>query len=123
MIMFGSMYCIVPRLVGREWRYASMIKLHFWAAAYGIGLMTLMLFAGGISQGAGMSDPTIAFSESTENLMPYLRASSLAVVLMTGGAFRLRVSFWIDASRALAALRACRLFLIRVESEGDEEHL
>jgi cytochrome c oxidase cbb3-type subunit 1 len=23
MVMFGSMYYIVPRLVGREWRYAS----------------------------------------------------------------------------------------------------
>ena len=53
MIMFGSMYYIVPRLVGREWRYASLIKLHFWASAYGIGLMTLMLFAGGMAQGAG----------------------------------------------------------------------
>src|SRR6266853_778029 len=39
MVIFGSMYYIVPRLVGREWRYASLIKLHFWASAYGIGLM------------------------------------------------------------------------------------
>src|SRR5438094_909560 len=38
MVIFGSMYYIVPRLVGREWRYASLIKLHFWASAYGIGL-------------------------------------------------------------------------------------
>ena len=36
MVMFGSMYYIVPRLVGREWRYATLIKLHFWASAYGI---------------------------------------------------------------------------------------
>jgi len=36
MIMFGSMYYIVPRLVGREWRYATLIKLHFWASAYGV---------------------------------------------------------------------------------------
>src|SRR6266567_1894899 len=47
MVIFGSMYYIVPRLVGREWRYASLIKLHFWASVYGIGLMTLMLLAGG----------------------------------------------------------------------------
>ncbi len=30
MVIFGSMYYIVPRLIGREWRYASLIKLHFW---------------------------------------------------------------------------------------------
>src|SRR5438477_6990090 len=44
MIMFGSMYYIVPRLVGREWRYATLIKLHVWASAYGIVLMSFMLF-------------------------------------------------------------------------------
>src|SRR3954467_1307726 len=51
MIMFGSMYYIVPRLVGREWRYASLIKLHFWSCAYGIGLMVIMLVVGGFVQG------------------------------------------------------------------------
>src|SRR4029077_17773997 len=35
MVMFVSMKYIVPRLVGREWRYASLIKLHFWASVYG----------------------------------------------------------------------------------------
>jgi len=53
MVIFGSMYYIVPRLIGREWRYASLIKLHFWASAYGIGLMTLMLLAGGFLQVVG----------------------------------------------------------------------
>jgi cbb3-type cytochrome oxidase subunit 1 len=48
MVMFGSMYYIVPRLVGREWRYASLIKLHFWASAYGVMLMVLMLLVSGL---------------------------------------------------------------------------
>jgi cytochrome c oxidase cbb3-type subunit 1 len=70
MVIFGSMYYIVPRLVGREWRYASLIKLHFWASAYGIGLMTLMLLAGGFSQGSSMENPTLAFSETVETVLP-----------------------------------------------------
>src|SRR3954465_1327627 len=57
MIMFGAMYYIVPRLVGREWRFASLIKIHFWASVYGIGLMTLMLLAGGWIQGLNMDNP------------------------------------------------------------------
>src|SRR5205085_11112377 len=64
MIMFGSMYYIVPRLVGREWRYATLIKLHFWSAAYGIGLLSLMLFAGGFVQGVSQYDPSLPFIES-----------------------------------------------------------
>ena len=53
-----------PALTGREWRYASLIKLHFWASAYGIGLMTLMLLAGGFLQGSSMEDPSLVFSRA-----------------------------------------------------------
>src|SRR6267143_2085727 len=78
MIMFGSMYYIVPRLVGREWRYATLIKLHFWASAYGIGLMTLMLLSAAIVEGVSLDNPSLAFSESVESVLPYLRGRSLA---------------------------------------------
>jgi len=83
MVMFGSMYYIVPRLVGREWRYASLIKLHFWGSAYGVGLMTLMLLSAGIAQGSSMDDQTIPFSEAMQSLLPFLRGRSLAGVLLT----------------------------------------
>lgn len=82
MIIFGSMYYIVPRLVGLEWRYGSLIKLHFWAAAYGIGLMTLMLLGGGFVQGSNMNDPSIAFIESNQSILPYLRGATLAELLL-----------------------------------------
>ncbi len=68
--MFGSMYYIVPRLVGREWRYATLIKLHFWGSAYGIGLMILMLLAGGFIQGINTQDPSLPFSESVQAFSP-----------------------------------------------------
>src|SRR5437588_9525065 len=73
MILFGSMYYIVPRLVGREWRYATLIKLHFWASAYGIGLMSLMLLVGGLAQGASQNDPSLPSIEGTASVLPYLR--------------------------------------------------
>jgi cytochrome c oxidase cbb3-type subunit 1 len=83
MIMFGSMYYIVPRLVGREWRYATLIKLHFWASAYGVGLMVGLLFVGGIAQGSSMHDPTRLFTDSTDSILPYLRGRSLSGLLLT----------------------------------------
>ena len=83
MVMFGAMYYIVPRLVGREWRYASLIKLHFWASTYGIGLMVLMLFAGGFVQGVALNNPGLPFAESTETILAYLRGQSLASLLLT----------------------------------------
>jgi cytochrome c oxidase cbb3-type subunit I len=83
MVIFGSMYYIVPRLVGREWRYATLIKLHFWACAYGIGLMVLLLLVGGFVQGVSLNDPTLPFSESTETILPYLRGRTLSWILLT----------------------------------------
>ena len=82
MVIFGSMYYIVPRLVGREWRYASLIKLHFWASAYGIGLMVLLLLVGGFVQGLNLNDPTLAFSETTQTILPYLRGCTLSWILL-----------------------------------------
>ena len=83
MVMFGSMYYIVPRLVGREWRYATLIKLHFWSSAYGVGLMVLMLLIGGFVQGTDLNDPSLPFTESTQSVLPYLRGRSLSGILLT----------------------------------------
>src|SRR5215212_8252983 len=83
MVMFGSMYYIVPRLVGREWRYASLIKLHFWASTYGVMLMVLMLLVGGLVQGRDMNNTALSFIESTQSILPYLRGRSLSGLLLT----------------------------------------
>jgi cytochrome c oxidase cbb3-type subunit I len=83
MVMFGSMYYIVPRLVGREWRYASLIKLHFWSSTYGVGLMVVMLLIGGFVQGLNMDDASLAFTESTQSVLPYLRGRSVSGILLT----------------------------------------
>ncbi len=83
MVMFGSMYYIVPRLVGREWRYASLIKLHFWSSAYGVGLMVLMLLVGGFVQGLDLNNAALPFTESTQSILPYLRGRSLSGMLLT----------------------------------------
>ena len=83
MVIFGSMYYIVPRLVGREWRYASLIKLHFWSSTYGVGLMVLMLLAAAIAQGSALNDPALTFTEGLAYVPMYMRGRSLSGVLLT----------------------------------------
>lgn len=51
MVMFGALYYIVPRLSGREWASAGLIRTHFWTTAIGITLMFLALTVGGVIQG------------------------------------------------------------------------
>lgn len=72
MVMFGAMYYIVPRLVGCEWLSATFIRLHFWMSAYGIGLVILMLFIGGASQGSNWLDPDASPVQVVQSMQPYL---------------------------------------------------
>jgi cytochrome c oxidase cbb3-type subunit 1 len=122
MIMFGSMYYIVPRLVGREWRYATLIKLHFWASAYGIGLMSLMLLVGGLSQGASQNDPSLPFIESVSSALPYLRGQTLAALLLTVSHFIFAYHFGLMLF-GLGRTSTVPTFLNPVEAEGSEGHL
>src|SRR3954468_11745919 len=122
MILFGSMYYIVPRLVGREWRYASLIKLHFWASAYGVGLMSLMLLAAAVAQGSALENAGLPFTETTQSILPYLRGRSLAGLLMTASHFIFAFHFGLMLF-GLGRTSSVPTFLNPVESEGSEPHL
>ncbi len=122
MVIFGSMYYIVPRLVGREWRYASLIKLHFWGSVYGIGLMTLMLLAAAIAQGKAMDDPTMTFMDVIQYVPMYLRGRSIAGVLMTASHFIFAFHFGLMLF-GLGRTSTVPTFLNPVEAEGSETHL
>jgi cytochrome c oxidase cbb3-type subunit I len=122
MIMFGSMYYIVPRLVGREWRYATLIKLHFWASAYGVGLMSLMLLVGGLTQGADQDDTSMTFIESVASVLPYLRGRTVAALLLTASHFIFAFHFGLMLF-GLGRTSTVPTFLNPVEAEGAEPNL
>ncbi|MEO8045222.1 MAG: cbb3-type cytochrome c oxidase subunit I [Spartobacteria bacterium] len=117
MVIFGSMYYIVPRLVGREWRYASLIKLHFWSSAYGIGLMVLLLLVGGFVQGLSLNDPTLSFSEVTESVLPYLRGRTLSWILLSVSHFVFAFHFGLMLL-GFGRTASVPTFLNPLESEG-----
>ena len=122
MILFGSMYYIVPRLVEREWRYASLIKLHFWASVYGIGLMSFMLLAAALVQGMELNDPNMAFTETVQSTLPYLRGRSLAGILMAVSHCIFAFHFGLMLF-GLGRTSSVPTFLNPVEEEGSEAHL
>jgi len=78
MIMFGSMYYIVPRLVGWEWPSANLIRWHFWLAAVGILLMVGALTIGGIIQGFALHDPAVNFMSTISLTEPFRYVRSIS---------------------------------------------
>ncbi len=82
MAMFGSMYYIVPRLVGCEWLSATFIRIHFWGTAYGIGLGVFMLFIGGGAQGTAWLDPELSPALVIGYFQPYMVARTIGWLLI-----------------------------------------
>lgn len=100
MIMFGSIYFIMPRLLHREWPSAALIKLHFWFTAIGITLMLLALHIGGWFQGLAMNNPDIEFLEVVRGTIPWLHARSLSGILITIGHIAFAINlFWMILAR------------------------
>ncbi|MEQ9618390.1 MAG: cbb3-type cytochrome c oxidase subunit I [Deltaproteobacteria bacterium] len=85
MILFGSIYYIMPRIIRWEWPNPSLIKVHFWLVAAGIILYVISMNLGGFIQGLYMNDASRPFMDSVELTKPYLFARSIGGSLMLLG--------------------------------------
>jgi cytochrome c oxidase cbb3-type subunit 1 len=98
MVMFGSLYFLVPRLLDKEWPSASLISLHFWCCALGTGIVVASLLIGGVNQGLQMNDVAgyPEFIEIVRATLPYLLSRTVGVILITLGQLAFLTSFvWI----------------------------
>ena len=87
MVMFGSIYFVMPRVLGREWPYSWMISIHFWLVISGFAIYFVALSVGGWLQGLAMLDAKQPFMASVAVTLPYLQARSLGGALMVLGHF------------------------------------
>ncbi|MDT0634090.1 cbb3-type cytochrome c oxidase subunit I [Spectribacter hydrogenooxidans] len=98
-ILFGSIYFVMPRLMGWEWPYAWAISAHFWLVFIGFGIYFWPLSVGGWLQGLAMLDPARSFMESVTLTLPYLEARSVGGTLMTLGHLIFATHFFIALLR------------------------
>lgn len=118
MVMFGSMYYIVPRLVGWEWPSARLIKVHFWCTALGIILMVGVLSFGGVIQGLALNDPEINFIAVLSLIDPFRWSRTLSGVLITVGHVAFAVLFVMMIARVGGEKRGPTLFASTSRGEG-----
>ncbi len=85
MVMFGSIYFIMPRVMNWEWPYPKLISLHFWLVLIGFAIYFIWLSIGGWLQGLAMLDKDTTFMQSVAITLPYLEARSIGGALMTLG--------------------------------------
>ena len=94
MVMFGAVYYVAPRLFGREWASARLIKVHFWCALAGVGLYWVDLTYVGWRQGLLLNNPDVPFLSIVSLTVPFLWVRSGAGVLMTVAHLAFAVLVW-----------------------------
>jgi cytochrome c oxidase cbb3-type subunit 1 len=109
-VLFGFVYEVGPKLVGRPWPWPALIPLHYWLVLVGFAIYFVALTVGGWLQGKAMLDALRPFADSVTLLKPYLEARSLGGTLMTLGhfifAFHVAALFMQRAPQTLARTAA-----------------
>jgi cytochrome c oxidase cbb3-type subunit I len=105
-ITFGSLYYLIPRLVGRIDMYSvKAISLHFWIATVGIVLYISAMWIAGVMQGlmwrAVSEDGTLtySFAESVKATYPFYAIRLSGGVLFLAG---MLIMAWNTAKTLLA---------------------
>jgi cytochrome c oxidase cbb3-type subunit I len=93
LILFGAVYYIVPRLLGRQWLYEKLITTHFWFLVTGLGLLYVSLTIGGLIQGFGLEDPQVPMIAMSDLLQPFLTVQNVGVLLIAIGNLAFAISF------------------------------
>src|SRR6267378_3832397 len=81
-ISFGAIYFIVPRILGRFWRYALLVRWHFWLSIAGLGFLVFDLTIAGVLQGFGLMDPKVPIPAILDMIAPFVSAQILAAVVI-----------------------------------------
>jgi cytochrome c oxidase cbb3-type subunit I len=122
MVMFGSIYFIMPRVMNWEWPYPKLISLHFWLVLVGFAIYFIWLSIGGWLQGLAMLDEKTTFMESVAMTLPYLKARSIGGGLMTLGHLVFAAHFfamgWKFGPRRLGAALLGTSIFTRLNAKG-----
>src|SRR5260221_5969215 len=69
-ISFVAIYFIVPRILGRSWRYAGLVRWHFWLSIVGLGFLVFDLTIAVWIQGFGLMDPKVPIPAVLDMVAP-----------------------------------------------------
>jgi cytochrome c oxidase cbb3-type subunit 1 len=85
MVLFGSIYFILPRLTRVDWPSPSRVRLHFFCTALGTILLAGAFLIGGLVQGGRLNRPELGFNDVLKAVVPFIGVATLGwLVLLLG---------------------------------------
>ena len=101
MMTIGSLYCLIPRLIGEKKMYSiKAVDIHFWTSTIGVVLYITSMWIAGVMQGlmwrAFNEDGTLTYSfiESLVATNPYYVIRLLGGLLFLSGMFFMAWNTW-----------------------------
>jgi cytochrome c oxidase cbb3-type subunit 1 len=101
MMTIGSMYCLIPRLVGEKRMFSTRaIDLHFWTTTIGVVFYVTSMWIAGVMQGlmwrAFNEDGTLTYTfiETIAATKPYYVIRLLGGLLVLSGMFIMAWNVW-----------------------------
>ena len=85
MTMFGAIYYLLPRVVGFEWPFPKLARVHFWISTLGVLLLVVPLAIGGVVQGLKWANPGVAPVDVARATLPFLRVSTTGLLFLLLG--------------------------------------
>ena len=93
LVLFGTIYYVAPRLLGRDWLFPKLVTTHFWLTVVGLGLLYFALTIGGLIQGFGLEDPDVPIIANSDLLQPFLTVQNVGVLLIAIGNLGFAIAF------------------------------
>jgi cytochrome c oxidase cbb3-type subunit I len=112
MVVFGSLYYIVPRVLNTAWASAPLVGVHFAASAVGVIVLVGSLLVGGVNQGLQLADAHVAFAEITKATQPYLFAATIGLAIIAVGQLAFALNFfWTLGLASADCVRSAKTLL------------
>ena len=92
-MILGGIYFLVPRLAGKPWPSAALIRIHFAAVLAGLVLQVGGLFAAGWIQGGDLNHPAVSFPAIAGHVRLWLVAATAGQALTLLGSLALTLNF------------------------------
>ena len=85
LVLLGSIYYILPRLLQVNWASECSIGTHFKLALAGVVLTTIGVGVGGVIQGAKLANATLPFIDVARSTFPWVGMHILGLILLLVG--------------------------------------
>ncbi len=92
-MILGAIYYLVPRLAGKPWPSAMLIRTHFAAVLLGLVLNAGGLFVAGWVQAGDLARPAVGFAAIAADTRPWLFAATAGQALSLLGSLALALNF------------------------------